>query len=257
MSEDPARDGLNWYAYCGGNPIVFVDPSGYSDEDIRKSTVGKLAEILMKFGKNTNAISVFDKDEFITIYAYVNISGSAADKIIPETLNADGTGGITYREATTYGIKSMWEGEYDNKQVKVKIVDLGDGDTHIVKDDQKSINININDEYGVSYHTGWDLKENPGKIEMYTGDNRDNYMYTQDDFSRTVGHEFGHAFGVADLYNDQNINVKFPSIMNSQWQVNGAQSIDYAMMLKAQRENKWQIWGDNKGLLGIMGINYK
>ncbi len=25
---DPARDGLNWYAYCANNPIMFVDPWG-------------------------------------------------------------------------------------------------------------------------------------------------------------------------------------------------------------------------------------
>ena len=25
---DPARDGLNWYAYCANNPILFVDPTG-------------------------------------------------------------------------------------------------------------------------------------------------------------------------------------------------------------------------------------
>ena len=29
-SEDPARDGLHWYAYCAGNPVSFVDPSGCS-----------------------------------------------------------------------------------------------------------------------------------------------------------------------------------------------------------------------------------
>lgn len=28
ISEDPIRDGLNWYVYCGGNPIKFVDPLG-------------------------------------------------------------------------------------------------------------------------------------------------------------------------------------------------------------------------------------
>jgi len=28
ITEDPARDGLNWYVYCGNNPIMFVDPSG-------------------------------------------------------------------------------------------------------------------------------------------------------------------------------------------------------------------------------------
>lgn len=27
-TEDPIRDGLNWYAYCGGNPVVFVDSFG-------------------------------------------------------------------------------------------------------------------------------------------------------------------------------------------------------------------------------------
>ena len=27
-TQDPARDGMNWWAYCGGNPITFVDPDG-------------------------------------------------------------------------------------------------------------------------------------------------------------------------------------------------------------------------------------
>ena len=28
ISEDPAKDGFNWYVYCGGNPVNFWDPSG-------------------------------------------------------------------------------------------------------------------------------------------------------------------------------------------------------------------------------------
>ncbi|MGN0179061.1 MAG: RHS repeat-associated core domain-containing protein, partial [Monoglobaceae bacterium] len=28
ISEDPAKDGSNWYAYCGNNPVMFVDPLG-------------------------------------------------------------------------------------------------------------------------------------------------------------------------------------------------------------------------------------
>ena len=28
ISEDPAFDGFNWYAYCGGNPLNRWDPSG-------------------------------------------------------------------------------------------------------------------------------------------------------------------------------------------------------------------------------------
>ncbi len=28
ISEDPAKDGANWYSYCGNNPLKYVDPSG-------------------------------------------------------------------------------------------------------------------------------------------------------------------------------------------------------------------------------------
>ena len=28
ISEDPARDGANWYAYCSNNPLTFTDPNG-------------------------------------------------------------------------------------------------------------------------------------------------------------------------------------------------------------------------------------
>lgn len=28
INEDPIRNGLNWYAYCGGNPVMFTDPNG-------------------------------------------------------------------------------------------------------------------------------------------------------------------------------------------------------------------------------------
>ena len=33
ISEDPIKDGLNWYAYCGNNPVMFVDPSGLYDRN--------------------------------------------------------------------------------------------------------------------------------------------------------------------------------------------------------------------------------
>ena len=29
-TPDPAEDGINWYAYCGNNPVDFIDPSGYA-----------------------------------------------------------------------------------------------------------------------------------------------------------------------------------------------------------------------------------
>ncbi|MBQ6794813.1 MAG: hypothetical protein IJO83_01565 [Clostridia bacterium] len=32
ISEDPIKDGTNWYVYCSNNPIAFVDPSGLIKE---------------------------------------------------------------------------------------------------------------------------------------------------------------------------------------------------------------------------------
>jgi RHS repeat-associated protein len=32
ITEDPARDGVNWYAYCGNNPLNRIDPTGLSDK---------------------------------------------------------------------------------------------------------------------------------------------------------------------------------------------------------------------------------
>ena len=44
ISEDPAKDGLNWYAYCGNNPINFTDSWGLDpalDEYIDSNYYGK------------------------------------------------------------------------------------------------------------------------------------------------------------------------------------------------------------------------
>ena len=36
VSEDPAKDGLNWYVYCSGNPVNHWDPSGMRYESLRQ-----------------------------------------------------------------------------------------------------------------------------------------------------------------------------------------------------------------------------
>lgn len=34
ITEDPAKDGWNWYAYCENNPVMFVEPSGFSYDEV-------------------------------------------------------------------------------------------------------------------------------------------------------------------------------------------------------------------------------
>ncbi|MBO5143736.1 MAG: RHS repeat-associated core domain-containing protein, partial [Treponema sp.] len=56
-TQDPARDGVNWWAYCGGNPITFVDPDGREIINAYKTlmttsdeTLGKSSELISKVG---------------------------------------------------------------------------------------------------------------------------------------------------------------------------------------------------------------
>ena len=37
ISEDPIRDGYNWYVYCSNNPIMYIDPLGLFDYDTKLS----------------------------------------------------------------------------------------------------------------------------------------------------------------------------------------------------------------------------
>ncbi|MCI8405156.1 MAG: DUF4474 domain-containing protein [Clostridia bacterium] len=60
MSEDPAQDGLNWYVYCGNNPVMCIDPSGESWKDAgtfinkKMSNLSWCIDILNQYGSNIN-----------------------------------------------------------------------------------------------------------------------------------------------------------------------------------------------------------
>ncbi len=44
ITEDPAKDGVNWYAYCNGNPVMFTDPWGlsiYANHNVSYNRVNK------------------------------------------------------------------------------------------------------------------------------------------------------------------------------------------------------------------------
>ena len=45
ISEDPIRDGMNWYAYCGNSPVMMVDPSGNHRQPVYDEVDGALVTI--------------------------------------------------------------------------------------------------------------------------------------------------------------------------------------------------------------------
>ena len=48
ITEDPAKDGVNWYSYCGGDPVNAVDPWGLED----RTTAGEVGG----FVENTDKV---------------------------------------------------------------------------------------------------------------------------------------------------------------------------------------------------------
>jgi len=79
-TEDPVRDGLNWYAYCDGNPLKYLDPSGTvivlrGSEKDRSS----LLEEMQKLTNDELAIKEYVENG-ITIAYYVVKTGGRTNK---------------------------------------------------------------------------------------------------------------------------------------------------------------------------------
>ena len=65
LNSDPARDGLNWYAYASGNPINRVDPSGLDAIYLNdKEAVWKQGHSAALVGSDTTGWNYFLKDGY-------------------------------------------------------------------------------------------------------------------------------------------------------------------------------------------------
>ncbi len=249
LTQDPVKDGLNWYVYCYSNPVAYVDPSGlttlldiykYANEnpDIAAEVYNKdpsnYLSNMEQLCRPQTPVNIIENEDSIVIYSYVNVSGDAAN--IPFSGST-----YTYRDGVLQGIEKAWSGSYNGKKVISLAIETTTG---------PYVEIEVYNQYGVSNVSNWNSLKDPGKMTMYIGDHRNKPpMYNYTSFYMTVGHEMGHIFGVADLYNDNLVANKFNSIMNSQFNVSGAQPVDFAMMFKAQKTNQWQIWHDNRNML--------
>ena len=79
ISEDPIRDGMNWYAYCGNSPVMMVDPLGldhyiYYSKD-QAAAAQQYANDLRKTDPNTpiHMIDVKDEDSFVNAWNQMGV----------------------------------------------------------------------------------------------------------------------------------------------------------------------------------------
>ena len=93
ITEDPAKDGLNWYVYCGGNPVMFVDPWGLDayiiydpSEDFMTDQAKDEYKKLKKKYDSIHIISAKDKDKFIKAWNNMGINDKGKSVEIEEVI---------------------------------------------------------------------------------------------------------------------------------------------------------------------------
>ena len=75
INEDPVKDGLNWYAYCGNEPVMLVDPSG-----LKLKSEGRAEEqqIVIDYLRVLTRDSLdIDSDGFVQNYRICQIIGKS------------------------------------------------------------------------------------------------------------------------------------------------------------------------------------
>ena len=141
ISEDPAKDGVNWYVYCGGNPILFIDPfgletlyvkplPGYSTleltnvEDKATGTYASLRSIANSLPENAgaevnwqsngnSAVTSFKFNDYVIELNFSDVhEGAYADgiKIFKQTYDG-------YLDVTNYGYKDSVAGKLLDSEV--------------------------------------------------------------------------------------------------------------------------------------------
>ena len=96
LSIDPIKDGMNWYVYCGNNPVKFVDPSGLAiklSDNATEEQIKQYNEAIAYLKTSEDGKALVEKlencDEVIVIEFTENYSES--DSYWSSELTADST----------------------------------------------------------------------------------------------------------------------------------------------------------------------
>ncbi len=225
ITEDPAKDGTNWYSYCAGNPVTFIDPWGFE----------RLDEDEIKELRKKQSIVISEGEEVVDIYISLTFNRDSND-VIPNSKE-------TYRDACIRGIQKMWSGEFECKKVNCMVFDLPVDNDEGYKTTNVYIYSNSSGKtithFNRFYMTNNGIKASEGNITIYAKD------YTANDVSGIAAHEVGHVMGVGDIY-DVLSYQHYKSIMNEQWAVESAQYCDYMMMFMAYNTGRYLLFSSSQ-----------
>ncbi len=151
ISEDPARDGMNWYGYCNGNPICYTDPEGKAINIVIGAIVGFVSSSATEIGgrmisgqRFSEAVkNTFTDKTSLAIIGSSTLIGAATSGVSGLAVNAT-TKGVT--AAAKLGLKSGIQavGEIAVKTVAINTVagavDAGTKDivTHTIKGESQT-----------------------------------------------------------------------------------------------------------------------
>jgi len=188
ISEDVAHDGANWYAYCGNDPIKFVDPSG----NYSKSTKVRQQEIL---NPKPPAPTPAPKKPS---YSNYHRSSTVRTDIIKNspTYNPNVVGPKV--NPTIKAIKEAFKKDFEN-------FDWNN------TDEQKALDSTYFSAYKGQFiiRTNWDRSGSFGI--MFLSHNQDNKPYG----ANTVKHEYGHFLQLQELGPAKYLfGIGIPSMLN-------------------------------------------
>ncbi len=104
ITQDPIRDGMNWYAYCDGDPINFIDlwglevsytinrdPRSYVVSTDRDTPINTYLDVGILYNSNTNETVIFEHVQSVANYPSTDPNGNNVTSVYNDTIKAGAT----------------------------------------------------------------------------------------------------------------------------------------------------------------------
>lgn len=148
ITQDPARDGSNWYGYCGQNPLSFIDTTGlfyYTENGQKSSSAHKNTQVYI-FRSSDGTGNKFDSTRIILKEGkcvFVDSVGSnCSEKYYDGKKNFTKPDGVYYYSFEN--LTSNGDGTYDSKTYH-NVIRTKTDDKNISEEKRNAINNNPGD----------------------------------------------------------------------------------------------------------------